>query len=71
MNPEQALKALDEAASLANLQRSGHVLVQQAVKVLSNFLAAAQPATAIEEIEEPPDASRSNGADHTEDAAAE
>ena len=34
MTPEQALKTLDGAASMANLQREGHVLVQGAVQIL-------------------------------------
>jgi len=38
MTPEQALKTLDDAASLAPLQRQGHVVVQQAVQVLVQVL---------------------------------
>jgi len=36
---EQALSVLDQAASAASLPRQGHVLVQQAIQVLSKFIA--------------------------------
>ena len=38
MTPKEALTTLDRAASMANLQREGHVLVQGAVQILMNVV---------------------------------
>jgi len=40
MNPEQALKILDTAASRAPLNRDEHVAVQQAKQVLAKLIPA-------------------------------
>ena len=44
MNPEQALQVLDQAVSLANLNRQGHISVQQALEVLVKFVKENSPA---------------------------
>lgn len=38
MNPEQALQVLDQAVAMVNLNRQGHIAIQQALEVLVKFV---------------------------------
>ena len=42
MTPQEALATLDQAASLAPLNRAGHIAVQRAVAVVDAVLSAAK-----------------------------
>ena len=43
MTPTEALNSLDQAASLAALPRRDHVVIQQALEVLKQFITAHAP----------------------------
>ena len=48
MNPEQALQVLDQAVALSNLNRQGHIAVQQALEVLVKFVKEHTPAQEVQ-----------------------
>ena len=48
MNPDQALQVLDQAVSLATLNRQGHIAVQQALEVLVKFVKDHTPAQSVD-----------------------